>query len=163
MIAVLGGALAACSPLVTYAPRAGECPARPSGCPFDILADTSTRPYQVIGSIELAAFDVRSIPKDEAALRTLIGPEVCRRGGDAVVPGTNEDGRYLVATVVRWLDVSEPPSTCGKTRSDGGLVGDGGTNAVPPPPQSDATSEPSDGRTSTPPSSHAPMSKVAHR
>src|SRR5690349_6692795 len=92
--------LCACVPHAIFTPRGGVCPQRPADCAFELVSGQSTRAYEVIGVIDVEAFAVRKIPNDDASFRALIGREVCRTGGDAVVPGINGNGRYVLATVV---------------------------------------------------------------
>ncbi len=107
------GATIGCGPASTFTPREGVCSARPPRCDFEVISRRPARDYQVIGTIDLEAFSVRRLPNDEAELREAVGPEVCRAGGDAIIPGITGDGRYVLAAVVKWVDEGETAPVCG--------------------------------------------------
>ncbi|MFT3921844.1 MAG: hypothetical protein QM778_04860 [Myxococcales bacterium] len=108
--AVLGFAfLTACTPSVTWTRRAASKP-RQAGCSFDVIDLGPRPPLREIGVIEIDAFSPRAIPRREADFRELIAKEVCKVGGEAVVPGIDGFGRYVLATVVTYVkDCSFPP------------------------------------------------------
>ena len=115
--------LCACTPRVAfYTPRpATSCPKRPPGCSFELITNRPARQYQAIGVIDLEAFSVKKLPHDEASFRAAITEMVCHQGGDAVVPGINGDGRYVLATVVKWVDPGATAPVCPKSEpSDAG-------------------------------------------
>jgi hypothetical protein len=128
----------ACVPHAIYTPRVGSCPKRPADCTFEVISSRPARDYSVIGVIELESFHVRKLPKDEAAFRSVVAGEVCGAGGDAVVPGINGNGRYVLATVVKWVDDGATSPVCPKSRADAGAA-EGGAPEAPdagPAPQS---------------------------
>jgi hypothetical protein len=104
--------LCACVPHAIYTPRVGSCPKRAADCTFEVISSRPARDYAVIGVIELESFQVRNLPKDEAAFRSVVAGEVCGAGGDAVVPGINANGRYVLATVVKWVDEGAASPVC---------------------------------------------------
>jgi hypothetical protein len=93
-----------------------------------VITSRPARQYQAIGVIELEAASVKTLPNDEASFRRAIASEVCRVGGDAVIPGVNGDSRYVLATVVRWVEDDRKTPICPKPpkkRPDAGAP-DGG-------------------------------------
>jgi hypothetical protein len=96
----------ACGPQVTWTRRISS-PARAPGCAFDVIQAGSAQGYSVIGVIDIDAFAVRALPKNDIELRRAVADRVCRVGGDAVLPGINGDGRYVLATVLKQ---AVPPS-----------------------------------------------------
>jgi hypothetical protein len=106
----------ACGPSVTWTPRAPGAsrisqPSRERDCTFDVLRGGSTRTYHELGVLEIEAFAVRALPRDEATFRRVVSEEVCRVGGDAVVPGVTGTGRFVLATVVDYDDASATGSS----------------------------------------------------
>jgi hypothetical protein len=131
LVLALPVAIAACGPALLYEPRAGNCPERPKQCSFELISGRSLRPYEVIGVLDIAAFSARKLPKDPASFRAAIADRVCKAGGDAVIPGVNFDRRYVLATVVKWVDDSTPTPVCPKALKDAGApkgVGDAGVS-----------------------------------
>lgn len=112
--------IGACGPASTFTPREGVCQARPSGCDFEVIASRTERDYQVVGTVDLDAFSVRHLPNGEAAFREAVGPAVCRAGGDAVIPGITGDGRYVLASVVKWVDGSATAPACTRRERSSG-------------------------------------------
>jgi hypothetical protein len=105
--------LAACGPLTTFSARGGGvCPKRESDCRFEVISSRPAREFQVIGVIDIEAPHAGALPRDEAAFRRAIGAAVCRAGGDAVIPGINGDQRYVLATVVKWVDAVQSEPVC---------------------------------------------------
>jgi hypothetical protein len=129
--------LCACVPRAIYTPRVGSCPKRPADCSFEVISSRPTRDYSVIGVIEVESFHVRNLPKDETAFRSVVAGEVCAAGGDAVVPGINGNGRYVLATVVKWVDEGATTPVCPKSSGDAG-AGDGGVSGVGAAPDAGA-------------------------
>lgn len=139
--------LAACTPWLTFTKQDGFgfCLERAPGCDFDVITSRPARQYQTIGMIDIDAANVKTLPNDEASFRRAIAAEVCRVGGDAVIPGVNGDHRYVLATVVRWVDDDRKTPICpkppkkkpGKDASDAGhpdaghSAPDAGTPAAP--------------------------------
>jgi hypothetical protein len=115
--AVVLTCLVACGPSLTFTRRAPS-KAREHGCRFDILVVGAFPIHHEIGVIDLDAFSVRSLPRLESEFRKAIAERVCQVGGDAVLPGINGNGRYVLATVVKYVDTSafapkiapEPPA-----------------------------------------------------
>lgn len=109
-----------CGPSVTFTPKEGTArPPQPAPCRVTVFRQRPARDYEVIGVIDIEAFSVRSIPRNEGSFRTEVAPKVCRAGGDAVIPGINGDGRYIQGTVVRWLD-RPPGPRAARTECRGG-------------------------------------------
>jgi hypothetical protein len=101
--------LTACGPSLTWTRRAPS-QARPADCVFDVIDVGPRPPLREIGVIEIDSFSLRALPRSEASFRKLIAKEVCKVGGDAVIPGVNGFGRYVLATVVTFVtDTSFPP------------------------------------------------------
>jgi hypothetical protein len=108
MLLTLGG----CVPHATFTARGGSCPKRPANCPFELVSSRPARDYAVIGVIDLEAFHVPKLPNDEASFRAAIAKDVCEAGGDAVLPGINGNGRYVLATVVKWVEGPSAGPVC---------------------------------------------------
>jgi hypothetical protein len=106
--------LCACVPEVLFTPRGGSCPKRPENCAFELISRRPQREYEVIGVLDLEVFAARKIPNDDASFRAVVADEVCRAGGDAVIPGINGNGRYVLATVVKWVDIAAQGPACPK-------------------------------------------------
>jgi hypothetical protein len=121
--------LCACVPHAIYTPRVQSCPKRPSDCSFEVISSRPARDYAVIGVIEIESFHVRNTPKDEAAFRSVVAGEVCSAGGDAVVPGINGNGRYVLATVVKWVDEGATTPVCPQSSGDAGAAEGGASEA----------------------------------
>lgn len=114
--------LCACVPHAIYTARVESCPKRPADCSFEVISRRPARDYAVIGVIDVESFQVRHLPKDEAAFRSAVAGEVCRAGGDAVVPGINGNGRYVLATVVKWVDEGATTPVCPKPSAHAGAA-----------------------------------------
>jgi len=121
--------LCACVPHATFTPRGGTCAKRPPNCTFEVISSRPARDYSVVGVIEIESFHVRNIPNDEAVFRSVVAGEVCGAGGDAVLPGVNGNGRYVLATVVKWVDEGAASPVCPKSSADAGAA-DGGAPKV---------------------------------
>ena len=141
LLALAGSlAFAACGPHITFVPWGATCPSQPRDCEFEVISHRPAREYQVIGMMDIEGFSIRAVPKDEATFRRVVHRHVCEAGGDAVIPGISSDGRYLTATVVKWVDEGQTEPVC---RPDAGVDGgaDAGAAADAAP---DAAAEPSD-------------------
>lgn len=125
LVLTLSLGLGACGPVTTYTPRAGTCPARPPTCKFDVLMSRPDKDFQVIGVIELESFHAPNVPNNPADFRKVVHDAVCKAGGDAVYPGINGHGRYVLATVVKWADAATHDPVCPKASPEAG-VGDAG-------------------------------------
>lgn len=101
----LGTMLIGCGASTAWTRRGTRTPPRDPGCQFDVLSTSSAHKYQVIGVIDIAAFSVRALPNSDDKLRAVLADKVCLEGGDAVVPAINGDGRYVLATVVQYIDL----------------------------------------------------------
>jgi len=112
--------VAGCGPVATFTARGPACPAQPAGCEVTVINQRPQRPYQIIGVLDIEAFSVRGIPNDENEFLALVAVEVCRRGGDAVIPGVTGDGRFVVATVVKWVEPGTTEPVCAPP-PDGGV------------------------------------------
>ena len=112
--------LSACSPLAMFSRNGGSCKERQPDCPFDVITSRPEREFQVVGVIDIEAFSVRNLPGDEAAFRKAVAKAVCKAGGDAVIPGVNGDKRYVLATVVKWVDEGRTTPICPKPPPDAG-------------------------------------------
>lgn len=128
--AVLALLTVGCGPVSTFTARGNVCPAQPEGCEVTVITSRPERDYQVMGVLDIEAFSVRSLPRNEEAFRALVSPAVCRAGGDAVIPATSGDGRYIQATVVKWVEpgaagpVCLPEADAGAPEDDDGDDGD---------------------------------------
>lgn len=125
----LGAALTACHPSATFTAQGGVCPTRPIDCSFEIIEGKPARDYQKVGVIDVESFYVKSIPKTEADFRKTFGPMICHSGGDAVIPGINGDGRYVMATIVKWVDSPDAGPACPKKLPDAGVKDAGAVDA----------------------------------
>lgn len=72
-----------------------------------VLRGRAPREWKVVGVVDLAAFSVRALPRDDEAFLELVRPAVCAAGGDAVIAGVNGDGRYVLGTVIAWVEPGE--------------------------------------------------------
>ena len=89
---------------------------------------------------------------DEETFRRVVQRHVCQAGGDAVIPGISSDGRYLTATVVKWIDEGQTEPVCHPADAgadggaDAGAASDAGTEAadggVAPSPAAETTPAP---------------------
>lgn len=128
----LGAGLVACHPSATFTAQGGVCPTRQAGCSFEIIEGKPARDYQKVGVIDIESFYVGSIPKTEADFRKAFGPVICHAGGDAVIPGVNGDGRYIMATIVKWVDSPDAGPACPKKSPDAGVKDAGPADAAVP-------------------------------
>src|SRR5690606_18575891 len=92
--------------------RGGACIARAEGCALAVIHRRPEKDYSVIGVLDVEAFSVRRIPRDDAAFLELIRAEACGAGADAVIPGITGDGRYVQATVVKWIERDQAEPSC---------------------------------------------------
>lgn len=79
----------------------------------DVMVLNGRAPYdwEVVAVVDLAAFSVRALPRDDEAFLELVRPAVCEAGGDAVIAGVNGNGRYVLGTVIAWV---VPAASSGK-------------------------------------------------
>jgi hypothetical protein len=97
-----------CGPVTTFTARGAACAERPTDCELTVIDRRPERDFRVIGVLDVEAFSVRRIPRDDETFLALVRSDVCKAGGDAVIPGVTGDGRYVQATIVKWI---EPKST----------------------------------------------------
>jgi hypothetical protein len=143
-LAAIAALLSACHPFTKYSPQSGgACAKRAPDCKFEVIAARPTREYQTIGVIDLEAFGARYLPNDEASFRRAIAADVCGAGGDAVIAGINGDKRYIMATVVKWVEEGRTEPICPRPPPDAGVdagkpgakgPAEAGTDAAPAPP-----------------------------
>jgi hypothetical protein len=140
----LSAGLVACHPTATFTAQGGVCPTRAYDCTFEIIEGKPARDFQKVGVIEIEAFYVRNVPKTEADFRKEFGPVICHAGGDAVVPAINGDGRYVLATIVKWVDSPDAGPACPKKLPDAGVkdAGPADTGSVDAASKLDATVPP---------------------
>jgi hypothetical protein len=125
----LGAGLVACHPTATFTAQGGVCPTRSFDCAFEIIESKPARDFQKVGVIDIEAFYVRNVPKTEAEFRKEFGPIICHAGGDAVIPAVNGDGRYVLATIVKWVDSPDAGPVCPKKLPDAGVKDAGAADA----------------------------------
>jgi hypothetical protein len=97
-----------CGPSLTWTRRAPSTP-RNHGCSFDVVDVGPVPPLREIGVIDIDAFSIRGLPRDEASFRRLIAKQVCEVGGEAVIPGINGFGRYVLGTVAVYVKATSFP------------------------------------------------------
>jgi hypothetical protein len=102
----------ACGPVASFTPRGEPSEGRAPDCEIVVIHQRPESDYSVIGVLDVAAFSVRRIPRDDAAFLELVRPAACRAGADAVIPGVTGDGRYIQATVVKWIAPDEDAPVC---------------------------------------------------
>ncbi|MEM8606613.1 MAG: hypothetical protein AAGF92_05885 [Myxococcota bacterium] len=81
-----------------YAPRGPLCD-------YEVVRNRTIEPYEEVGTIDVAAFSAGQLPNDEEKFRKVVSEYVCQAGGDAVIPGINLYGRWVIGTVIRF----DPP------------------------------------------------------
>lgn len=69
-----------------------------------VLRGRAPHEWEIVAVIDLAAFSVRALPRNDEAFLELVRPAVCEAGGDAVIAGVNGDGRYVLGTVIAWTE-----------------------------------------------------------
>lgn len=84
----------------TFAPRGPQCEYR-------VIRNRAVEPYEELGVIDIDAFSMGQLPKDEESFRRVVGPTVCEAGGHAVIPTLNVYGQWVHGTVIRF-----DPSQC---------------------------------------------------
>lgn len=112
---------AGCGPVSTFTVRDNACPARPEGCEVTVITSRPEREYVVMGVLDLEAFNTQRLPRDEETFRALVRPAVCEAGGDGVIPGITGDGRYIQATVVKWVEPGATGPACLPPEPDAGV------------------------------------------
>ena len=103
LVASIALSASACGPVTTLRRVGATVRCHPSGCAFDVVTSRPARDYRVIAVLDVEAFAVKRVPNTEEKFRAAIAKDVCSVGGDAVIPGINVDGRYVLATVIAWL------------------------------------------------------------
>lgn len=91
----------------TFAPRGPNCEYR-------VIRNRAVEPYEVLGVIDIDAFSMRQLPKDEERFRNVVGPMVCGAGGDAIIPALDIYGHWVHGTIIRFHP-SECVECTGKT------------------------------------------------
>lgn len=92
--------LAGCVPTsYAYTPASSRPPAsKPENCTFDIV----TAPQEDLEEVGVLQHYNGELPKTADAFRAAIAKQVCRVGGDAVIPVIDDKGRYVKGTVIRY-------------------------------------------------------------
>ncbi len=113
---VLASMLAACSAEKQYTPTSTKAvAAKPANCQFDILTLRPARAVEELGIIDFTGGTRgtlgyrRGVARSAGELKEMIGPDVCRAGGDAVITEVNGSGEYVRATVVRYSPPADAP------------------------------------------------------
>lgn len=109
LLAILLLLTTGCGVHVATAKRAADAAPRESCENVQLLQGGAPRDWKVVAVIELESFSVRALPRDDAAFLELVRSAVCEAGGDAVIPGVNTDGRYVLGTVVAWTGPAAAP------------------------------------------------------
>lgn len=106
--------LSACGGVGEYRPMGGSYASRGPGCDYRVIRNRIVESYEEIGVIHIEAFTVRQLPPNEERFRKVVGADVCRAGGHAVIPSVDLHGRWVQGTVIRFR-----PSECLRCREDG--------------------------------------------
>lgn len=111
-----------CGVTTSYRPIVGEdAPAterREPDCDFRVVpvVELSELRFTPLGTLDLTSFWPGAMPRSAEDFRAAVAEEVCKAGGDAVVPGIDASGRYVLGSVV-LLRVDEPAEGA-ETRGD---------------------------------------------
>jgi hypothetical protein len=97
-----------CSASTDFTRRGPELPARPPTCKLTVANHPVVRPYEQLGVIDIAAFDSRAMPREEADFVEIVTEDACSAGADAVIPVVDGSGRYIQAVVIRWTPQTKP-------------------------------------------------------
>jgi hypothetical protein len=84
---------------------------------IQVLRGRAPHEWEPVAVIDLAAFSVRALPRDDDAFLELVRPAVCEAGGDAVIAGIDGNGRYVLGTVIAWV---EPDASSTDSDEDSG-------------------------------------------
>jgi hypothetical protein len=79
-----------------------------------VIRNRIVEPYEELGVIDIDAFAVPQLPRNEVEFRKVVGEHVCTSGGHAVIPSINMHGRWVHGTIVRF-----GPSECQRCRTEG--------------------------------------------
>ena len=88
----------------TYAPRGPDCEYR-------VVRNRVVEPYEELGTIDIDAFSMASLPHNEEHFRKVVGPAVCKAGGHAVIPAIDIYGHWVIGTIIRFH-----PSECNRCK-----------------------------------------------
>lgn len=105
LCALLSVGLVGCGGTPEYRRTGGSYAARGPLCDYEVIRDRTIEPYEEVGTIDIAAFSVGQLPDNEEKFRKVVGKAVCDAGGDAVIPGINLYGKWIIGTVIRF----DPP------------------------------------------------------
>jgi len=111
-------ACVACGGQFDYRRTGGVFAARGPDCDYRVIRDRVVEPYEELGTIDIDAFSMRSLPDNEERFREVVGAKVCAAGGDAVIPAIDIYGHWVIGTIIRF-NPSECPA-CTKRASPGG-------------------------------------------
>ena len=76
--------------------------ARGPNCDYRVLRNRVVEPYEELGVVDIDAFSVKQLPRNEIEFRKVVGQTICDVGGDAVIPALNIYGRWVQGTVIRF-------------------------------------------------------------
>jgi len=106
---VLGSSLG-CTAHSEFTPSTGaKLQPRPDACAFDVLTTQPNRPFDTLGSHDVAPAVAHGggstgRPSSASEFKTVVGPSVCKAGGDAVLAEVNGLGEYVRGTVIRYRE-----------------------------------------------------------
>jgi hypothetical protein len=81
--------------------------ALPDNCDFAVATSSPSTPTTELGTIDIKYMKQTDWIYDEKAFKRKVRTEVCRSGGDTVLPHINDNGLYVSATV---LTTKAPPA-----------------------------------------------------
>jgi len=111
---LLALSFAACGGSGEYRKTGGTFAARGPDCDYRVIRNRIVEPYEELGVIDIDAFAVPQLPRNEVEFRKVVGDHVCKSGGHAVIPSINMHGRWVHGTIIRF-----GPSECQRCRTEG--------------------------------------------
>ena len=107
-------ALLACGGSGEYRKTGGIYAARGPNCDYRVIRNRIVEPYEELGVIDIESFAVPQLPSNENEFRRVVGDDVCKSGGHAVIPSINMYGRWVHGTIIRFR-----PAECERCRTEG--------------------------------------------
>jgi hypothetical protein len=96
----------ACGPTLKFTSKGPTRDPRPPTCEFTVLTTTPPEPHEVLGTIDIQ-YDNTGFLNDVEPLKKKIRPEVCKVGGNAVIPIANDYHTYIKVTVLSLQPATE--------------------------------------------------------
>jgi hypothetical protein len=106
--------LVGCGGSGEYRKTGGTYAARGPDCDYRVIRNRIIEPYEEVGVVDIEAFAVPQLPRNEVEFRKVVGEHVCKSGGHAVIPSINMHGRWVNGTIIRFR-----PAECQRCKTEG--------------------------------------------